>query len=56
MRRKITLDSINEKVNRQQKEIRDLRDTLFKWGQQNMKDIDEIKKQLSEENLLESKT
>ena len=52
MKTKLTLKFINDKLNRQQKEIRELRDTMFRWGQQNMKDIDEIKKELIERKEL----
>ena len=47
----LTLKYLNGRVNRLLREVRELRNTIFKWGQQNMKDIDSFKKMLAEKEL-----
>ena len=53
MKSKITLKSVNTKLQGLMREIKELRNTMFKWGQQNMKDIDSFKKMLAEKQLKE---
>lgn len=46
--KQLTLKLLNGRINKLLREVRDLRNTMFRWGQQNMKDIDELKSKLKE--------
>jgi hypothetical protein len=48
---KITLKSLNTKVNILRMEIVKLRNLLFDWGEQNRKDIDKFKLDLNKEGI-----
>ena len=46
MRLKLSLKYIAKKVNRQQKEIREIRNLLFKWGERNSLDINDLQEKI----------
>lgn len=48
----LSLEYLSAKINRQQREIREIRNLLFKWGERNSLDIGDLKSKLKQ---LESK-
>jgi DNA relaxase NicK len=47
-KKKLTLMSVNDKINRLQKQVTKLRNMLFEWGKKDREDIDKILKSQGE--------
>ena len=48
MKPKITLKLLNKKVNRLREEVKDLREMIFKWGNRDREELEELKSKIKE--------